>query len=217
MNNKKLGYVRISTKKQSAERQERQLEEYGIEKTYSDTGTGSNTERNELQLLLEKIETGEVEEVVAVSVTRISRSMTDLFRLIEEHFEPTDTKLTLLNDPLDYDPQAGKMAEIMFKMLSMMSEMEREMTRERVRRGVHNAIEKGKHVGRPPTGFTVVDDGEDKGSLIPDENYDTVAQTLSLVDDGEVSKRQAAKRIDASRATINRILQDEERREMYNL
>jgi len=99
----------------------------------------------------------------------------------------------------------------------MTSEMEREMTRERVRRGVHNAIEKGKHVGRPPAGFEVVDDGEDKGALVPAENYDIVAQTLSLVDNEEVSKRQAAKRIDTSRATINRILQDEERRAMYNL
>ena len=217
MNNKKIGYVRVSTEKQSAERQERQLEEYGIGEIYSDTGTGSNTDRDGFQDLIQKIESGDVEEVVAVSVTRISRSMTDLFRLIEEHFEPTDTKLTLLNDPLDYDPQAGKMAEIMFKMLSMMSEMEREMTRERVRRGVHNAIEKGKHVGRPPAGFEVVEDGDDKGSLVPAENYDIVAQTLSLVDDEEVSKRQAAKRIDTSRATINRILSDEERRNMYDL
>ncbi len=217
MTNKKLGYVRISTEKQSAERQERQLQEYGIEKIYSDTGTGSNTDRDEFQELLEQIESRDVEEVVAVSGTRVSRSMTDLFKLIEDYFKPYNTKLTLLNDPLDYDPQDGKMAEIVFMIMSMTSEMEREMTRERVRRGVHNAIEKGKHVGRPPAGFEVVDDGEDKGALVPAENYDIVAQTLSLVDNEEVSKRQAAKRIDTSRATINRILQDEERRAMYNL
>lgn len=213
------GYVRVSTNKQSVERQVNQLKEFGVpeEHIYQDVGTGGNTDREELQQLLEEVDEGRVTEVVTVSVSRISRSSTDLFRLIEDHFMPTDTKLTLISEPLDYDPNDGVVAEITFKMLSMIAELDREMTRERVRQGVKNAIENGKHVGRPPAGFEVVEEGDDKGTLRPAPDYDVVAQTLDLVDQEEVSKRQAAKRLDTSRATINRILNDPERRQMYGL
>lgn len=215
----RYGYVRVSTDRQSVERQINQLLDYGVheENIFQDTGSGGDTNREELQEILDIVESGEADEVVTVSMSRISRSITDLFNIIEDSFKPNKTSLVLLNDPLDYNPDEGKLAELMFRMLSMFSEFEREMTRERVRSGVQNAINKGKHVGRPPVGFEIIEQGDDKGTLRPAPEYDTVAQTLTLVDDGEVSKRQAAKRLETSRATINRILHDDERRQMYNL
>lgn len=73
-------------------------------------------------------------------------------------------------------------------------------------------VPSGEWTGRPPVGFKVED-----GHLTPVDGYHEVRDTLRLVDCGELSKRSASDKIDASPRTITRILDDEERRKRYSL
>lgn len=70
--------------------------------------------------------------------------------------------------------------------------------------------ETGAWTGRPPLGHKVED-----GRLKRGYDYVRVHATLQAVDDGEVTKTDAANKLDTSRATINRCLQ--KRRKMYEL
>lgn len=66
--------------------------------------------------------------------------------------------------------------------------------------------------GRVPVGCEVV-----AGDLVPAGDYDDVRETLLDVISGELSRRQAAKRIECSPRTVTRIIEDPERRELYRL
>lgn len=70
--------------------------------------------------------------------------------------------------------------------------------------------EQGQWTGRPPLGH-VVEDGRLKRSY----DYDRVCAILQSVIAGDTTRTDAAHRLDTSRATINRCLQD--RRDMYRL
>lgn len=66
--------------------------------------------------------------------------------------------------------------------------------------------------GRAPLGFEW-----EHGELVPVDEMDHVCGVLELVDTGDLSKRRAADRLDASPRTITRCLEEEERRVMYGL
>ena len=70
--------------------------------------------------------------------------------------------------------------------------------------------ETGAWSGRPPLGHKVED-----GRLKRGYDYERVRATIQAVDDDEVTKTDAANKLDTSRATINRCL--EKRRKMYEL
>lgn len=65
------------------------------------------------------------------------------------------------------------------------------------------------HHGPAPLGFEKED-----GHLIEAGNFDRVRTVLEMVQDGELSKRKAARELDTSRRTINRSLG---RAELYGL
>lgn len=69
-----------------------------------------------------------------------------------------------------------------------------------------------KHHGRPPVGFRVRD-----GVLEPAGDFETVRKHLLAVDWGEMSQRECARRLDCDPRTVRRILDDDERRELYRL
>lgn len=68
------------------------------------------------------------------------------------------------------------------------------------------------HGGRPPLGFEAY-----QGRLRPAEDYEDVCTQLQRVEEGSMSKRRAAERLDCSARTITNILEDAERRQMYHL
>lgn len=55
--------------------------------------------------------------------------------------------------------------------------------------------------GRPPKGFT-----SEGGELVPTERYDEICGILQAVTDGHTPKRQAASKIECSRATVDAML-----------
>ena len=56
----KVGYVRISTREQNTARQDVLMEQLGVERVYTDKLSGKNTERPELQKMMDFVREGDV-------------------------------------------------------------------------------------------------------------------------------------------------------------
>lgn len=143
------GYARCSTNEemQDITRQLRELEQQGCEKIFQEYGSGTKTDRKQLNLLLSIIKTGDT--IVALEASRITRSTKQLVELIEL---VRDKKLKLILGNMvidctqnDIDP----MTKAMLQMMGVFAELERNMTSERVKSGLSNAKAKGKKLGRP--------------------------------------------------------------------
>ncbi len=90
------------------------------------------------------------------------------------------------------------------RLLEIAADIERENARPEF------VAEGTEHHGRAPLGYTVKN-----GGLVKDDNYDEVMFTLTDVVSGRLSQSKAANRLDTSRATIKRCI--DERPEMYRL
>lgn len=84
--------------------------------------------------------------VMAWSVDRLGRSLSDLLRFLEE-LRGAGMGLYLHKQALDTTTPSGKM---MFQMLGVFAEFERSMIQERVRSGLARAKAQGTRLGRPP-------------------------------------------------------------------
>ncbi|MDL0145475.1 recombinase family protein [Halobacterium salinarum] len=210
-------YTRVSTPEQDIEKQVEQLVNY-TERHYPDSNpslfkdesTGTDTERSGYKRLMDSID--EFDVVVVRSVSRVSRSIRDLSRIADE-FEESGTKLEFKNEPIEIDPASDDpYSKAMFQLLGVFAELEAEMTRHRIKDSIQTLQENGFKWGRAPLGFRKND-----GELIPTSDFDNVCTVLEMVDEDEMSQRKASQRLETSRTTIRRALEDEERRQLYNL
>lgn len=76
-----VGYVRISTKEQSTARQDVLMEQLGVEKVFTDKLSGKNTDRPELQKMMDFVREGD--ELVVESFSRFARNTRDLLNLTD--------------------------------------------------------------------------------------------------------------------------------------
>ena len=173
MKNKTFGYCRISTAKQSIERQERNIkaahpEVIIIKETY----TGTKMEgRAEWEKLYKTVKPGDT--IVFDSVSRMSRNAAEGFQLYEELFrkginliflkEPyvnTDTykkamgnQLNMTGDAVDLilegiNRYLLELAKSQIKLAFEQSEKEVEDLHQRTREGIETARLNGKQIGR---------------------------------------------------------------------
>lgn len=63
----KVGYVRISTKEQNTARQDKLMEELGVEKVYTDKMSGKSKDRPELQKMMEFVREDDILIVESIS------------------------------------------------------------------------------------------------------------------------------------------------------
>ncbi len=168
--------------------------------------TGTTTDRDGYRNMMDAVDSGEVEAVVSDAVSRVSRSLRDLDRMAERVVEANDTELHLIKEGFQLIPgEKDPFQRAMFQLLGVFAELEAELAQMRAREGLQNRIESDENYrhGRAPLGFV-----KNNGGIRPGPEYDLVVSTLSEVANGYLSKRQAAKRLDTSRRTINRSLDD---------
>jgi DNA invertase Pin-like site-specific DNA recombinase len=177
---------------------------------YTDKSTGTDTARDGYHELLEDVAAGDVDAVVANSVSRVSRSIRDLDKTVETIVDEHGSELHIVSEGLRMTGDNDPYQKAMLQLLGVFAELEAEMTRQRVREGIQTRMNNDEyHHGPAPLGFQKND-----GHLIEADGYDRVRTTLELVRDGELSRRKAARELDTSRRTINRSL---DRAELYNL
>jgi DNA invertase Pin-like site-specific DNA recombinase len=147
-------YTRVSTGSQTTENQLRELktvaERHGwqVVAKFTDEGISGAKGRDQrpgLNSLMEGVMRRDFDKVMAWSVDRLGRSLSDLLSVMGE-LKAKGVDLYLHQQSLDTSTPAGK---AMFQMLGVFSEFEREIIRERVNSGLARAKAQGKKLGRP--------------------------------------------------------------------
>jgi DNA invertase Pin-like site-specific DNA recombinase len=143
-----LGYCRVSTTKQSLERQLDALAEVGLsgERVYVDKKTGVTVERPGLTKLLAYARPGDT--IVACTLDRLGRNLREVLNLVHDLSEKGIGVRTLA-DPISVNTADEGMARVAFLLLALFAEMERTFAAERAAHARAVAEAKGRHIGRP--------------------------------------------------------------------
>lgn len=124
-------------------------------KTYSDGGiSGGTMERPGLQALLNDIRAGHIQVVVVYKVDRLSRSIIDFHKMMQE-FDKYGCNFVSITQSFDTSNSMGKLT---LNMLLSFAQFEREVSAERVRDKIAASKAKGLWMGgTPPLGYDVND------------------------------------------------------------
>ncbi len=143
------GYARVSTKGQardgnSLESQEKILREHGAEVIYSDSVTGKNLERPELQRLLSDLQKGDT--LMVTKLDRIARSLSQGSELVNKLID-SGIRVHILNIGIMDNTSTSRLTRNIFFSFA---EFERDMIIERTQEGKMIAKQsKNYREGRP--------------------------------------------------------------------
>lgn len=182
----KVGYIRVSTVEQNTERQKAIMEGLGVEKLYTEMLSGKNTDRPQLNAMLDFVREGDT--VVVESYSRLARSTKDLLDLVEK-LNQKKVQFISQKENIDTSTPQGR---LMFTMFAGLAQFERECLLQRQREGIEIAKQQGKYKGRP------------KKSL---ENF---TELYASVKNEEISISKASKLLGVSRSTFYRKMKEHE-------
>ena len=139
----KIGYVRVSTMEQHEERQKVELTEKAqVEKIFLDKLSGKDTDRPQLQAMLEFAREGDT--VYVSEFSRLARSTKDLLDIVQR-LKEKQVQVISLKESFDTSTPAGELAMTMFAAIAT---FERKIMLERQREGIALAKAQGKYRGR---------------------------------------------------------------------
>ena len=173
---KVIGYVRVSTADQNADRQ---IEALGnVDKLFIDKASGATRNRPQLEALLEYFRDGDVIRVK--SADRLARSTADLLTLLDT-VRAADAHIEFVDTPeLNTDSPQGR---LVITILGAVAEHEKAIIRERQREGI--AIAKAKGVYR-------------KRRALTDDDVERAQSLMSL----GIPIAEVARRLEVSRQTV---------------
>ena len=139
-----FGYARVSTSQQSLDIQVSALLEAGVipSRLFTDKATGLNTDRRGLQLLLVKVEAGDI--VLVKKLDRLGRDTADMIQLIKQ-FDQMGVAVRFLDDGISTEGPMGKMV---ITILSAVAQAEHQRILERTNEGRIDAKARGVKFGR---------------------------------------------------------------------
>lgn len=141
----RVGYVRVSTIDQRADRQ---LEGIELDRVFEDRVSGKNMrDRPQLEEMLKYVREGD--EVFVHSMDRLARNLEDLLALVRTITEK-GVKINFLKENLSFDPlhAASPMSKLLLGVMGAVAEFERELIHERQREGIALAKVRGAYKGR---------------------------------------------------------------------
>lgn len=140
---KQIGYKRVSTMIQSTERQ---LDGIHLDKIFEDKLSGKDTNRPQLQAMLEYVREGDT--LLVHSLDRLGRNLDDL-RQIVKGLVDNGVTVRFIKENLTFSADKQDcFSELMLNMLASFAQFERSMIRERQKEGVQIAKAKGAYKGR---------------------------------------------------------------------
>ena len=161
-------------------RQEALMESLGVDEVYIDRMSGKNTNRPELQKMMEYVRRGDT--VIVESISRFARNTRDLLELVEQ-LTAKDVEFVSRKEAIDTTTPTGK---FMLTVFGAVAELEREYILQRQQEGIAIAKAEGKYRGRKP---------------IERSNFDAVEKLWRA---GTISAAEAMRRLDMSRSTFYR-------------
>lgn len=142
MHGQRVGYIRVSSVDQNAERQ---LEQVQLDRVFTDKASGKDTERPALDTLLAFVREGDL--VVVHSMDRLARNLDDLRRLVQK-LTQRGVRIEFVKEGLTFTGEDSPMATLMLSVMGAFAEFERSLIRERQREGVALAKQRGVYRGR---------------------------------------------------------------------
>ena len=175
-----IAYVRVSSIDQNEERQRQALEKYNIERWYTEKVTAKDTNRVQLQAMLEFIREGDT--LYIHDLSRLARNTVDLLQIIE-FLNKKNVQIVSNKENIDSGTATGK---LMLTMIGAINQFERENLKELQLEGIEIAKRCGKYKGRKKIEIDI------------DEYYKKYKNR-------EISKSQIARELKIHRATLNRL------------
>jgi len=144
--NKKVGYLRISTKNQDLKVQEEQLKNIGIKEFTSEIiSTSIKLENRKLFNLINEVE--EETEIYVVALDRIARNTIEILNILEV-CKIRNIKIITIRENLILEKNIKPENTMIISVLGSIAEMERKTIQNRVNKGLDNARKKGIKLGR---------------------------------------------------------------------
>ena len=160
------------------------MKQLGVDQVYIDKFSGKNRNRPELQTMLDFVRKGDV--VIVESISRFARNTKDLL----EQLTAKGVEFISQKESIDTTTPTGK---FMLTIFGAVAELEREYILQRQREGIAIAKTQGSYKGRKPI-----------------QNPD-FAQTLLQWRSGEIKAVEAMDRLNMSKTTFYRKVQEAER------
>ena len=181
-----VAYVRVSTVEQNEARQIEALKPHSIDKWFTEKISGKNTQRPQLQAMLDFVREGDT--VFIHDFSRLARSTKDLLTLVEQ-LQNKGVHLISNKENLDTSTPTGK---LMLTMIAAINEFERANTLERQREGIAIAKAAGKF----------------KGGQVKRIDDKTFCAAYDRYQHRELNKTQLAAELKISRPTLDKMLKD---------
>ena len=138
----RIGYVRVSSYDQNADRQ---LEHLDADRVFTDKVSGKDTDRPQLQALLSYAREGDT--VVIHSMDRLARNVDDLRRIVLSE-TGRGIHIQFVKENLVFTGEDSPMANLMLSVLGAVAQFERDLIKERQREGIALAKQRGAYRGR---------------------------------------------------------------------
>lgn len=203
-----VAYCRVSTEEQAEEgfsidgqaeklRAYASLRDLGPVTVIDDPGrSGKDLNRPGLQRLLLAVGEGHVSNVLVWRLDRLSRDLGDLIGLADR-FGQAGVALHSFTEQLDLSSATGRM---FYNILGSFAQFYREQLAENVKMGMQQAIQQGRWLNRPKTGYDLVD-----GELVPNADAEVVREIFRLRAAGE-SWREIESRTGVKYSTVGSIV-----------
>lgn len=208
----KIGYARVSTTDQNLDRQLEQLKKVDCKKIFQEKISGKNTNRPQLQALLDFIR--EDDEVVVISMDRLGRNSRDISNIIEQ-IKQKEATINILDLPsfegIKDRNLKNLLTNLVLEIQKYTAEQERKTTLERQKQGIKLAKERGVYKGGVVQYSK--DSKDPKRRLI----YNTVVELLERKIKGEsITITEIANQVGITRNTVYRIKKEIENNKNLN-
>ena len=187
------GYARVSTKDQNLDRQLDAWAQFPVEESlvFTDHMSGRDFNRPGYKKLCERLKPGDV--VVVKSIDRLGRNYDEILEQWRTLTKRKSVDVVVIDMPLldtrvvDKDVTGVFIADLVLQLLSYVAQVERDNTKQRQAEGIAAARARGVRFGRPP-------------KRVPDD----FGRVRELWRAGEISAREAARRLGVSRSTFEK-------------
>jgi DNA invertase Pin-like site-specific DNA recombinase len=184
-----IGYARVSTQDQTLDLQTDALTRAGCAKIFTDTTSGSKSERPGLQDAMNHLRAGDT--LVVWRLDRLGRTLKHLIVLITDLSEQ-GIGFKSLQESIDTTTSGGK---LIFHIFGALAEFEREIIKERTNAGLQAARARGRIGGRP---------------TIQSRDPKKIALARKLYADQSMTVQEICASLHIGRSTLYRYLQDEQ-------
>lgn len=187
----RIAYVRVSTVEQNETRQIEALKKYGVEKYFTEKVSAKDTNRPQLQQMLEFAREGDT--IYIHDFSRLARSTRDLLDITEK-LQEKGIHLVSNKESIDTSTPTGK---LMLTMIAAINEFERTNLLERQKEGISIAKRNGVYSGRKPF----------------KSDKDKFEDLYSQYTKREITKTEFAKLLGASRPTLDKLIREHENKD----